>query len=154
MKSSPGNLSTSPSCRRKETIIREESALSKAQCFIHKSAVLTVRRETQFIQLSEERVLSERENKRELMRRTVMSSNQLGPRWCGCSPSFNSSSSVHFHSTLNPFFLFLFSIVYMFKETWHNRPWCQLALNDISPHVSDVFIYIYIWTEEEGSWPF
>ncbi len=42
----------------------------EAQCFIHNSAILSLSRETQFIQLSEERALSERQNKRELMRLT------------------------------------------------------------------------------------
>lgn len=40
----------------------------EVQCFIHNSAVLSVSREMQFMQLTEERVLSERQNKRVLIR--------------------------------------------------------------------------------------
>lgn len=72
------NLTFPP--KRKFTIIRTWTRVIEAQCFIHNSAVLSVSRGTQFIQLAEERALSERQSKKginETQKHTVMSSSQL-----------------------------------------------------------------------------
>lgn len=66
----PPNLSTSPFHRREGNNHQGGKRVIEAQRSIHNSAALSASLEMQFTELTEERTLSERQNERDLMRRT------------------------------------------------------------------------------------